>query len=73
MAAVVQSLAEAAASPHAQARELVANLPHPVLGWAPTVGQPVRFDGKKPIAAASAPALGADGTAILHRLGIAHG
>lgn len=71
--AVVQSLAEAAASPHAQARELVADLPHPVLGRAPTVGQPVRFDGAKPIAARSAPALGADGAAILQRLGIAHG
>lgn len=71
--AVVQSLADAAASPHAQARALVANLPHPVLGRAPTVGQPVRFDGAKPIAARSAPALGADGAAILQRLGIAHG
>lgn len=71
--AVVQSLAEAAASPHAQARELVADLPHPVLGRAPTVGQPVRFDGAKPIAARSAPALGVDGAAILQRLGIAHG
>lgn len=71
--AVVQSLAEAAASPHAQARELVANLPHPVLGRAPTVGQPVRFDGVKPLASISAPALGADGAAILNRLGIVHG
>lgn len=71
--AVVQSLAEAAASPHAQARALVADLPHPVLGRAPTVGQPVRFDGVKPLATTSAPALGADGAAILQRLGIAHG
>lgn len=71
--AVVQSLAEAAASPHAQARGLVADLPHPVLGRAPTVGQPVRFDGLKPLAAASAPALGAHGAAILQRLGITHG
>lgn len=71
--AVVQSLAEAAASPHARARGLVADLPHPVLGHAPTVGQPVRFDGAKPVAATSAPALGADGAEILHRLGIVHG
>lgn len=69
----VQSLAEAAASPHAQARGLVTDLPHPTLGQARTVGQPVRFDGEKPIAARSAPALGADGPDILHRLGIAHG
>lgn len=71
--AVVQSFAEAAASPHAQARGLVTDLPHPVLGRAPTVGQPVRFGGTKPIAATSAPVLGADGAEILQRLGIAHG
>jgi len=70
--AQVQTLAEAAASPHAQARELVSDLPHPRLGLAKTVGQPVRFDGEKPIAAHSAPALGADGAAILNRLGISH-
>lgn len=70
--AEVQTLAQAAASPHAQARGLVADLPHPVLGRAPTVGQPVRFDGHKPLAATSAPALGADGPAILARLGLNH-
>jgi CoA:oxalate CoA-transferase len=71
--AEVQTLAEAAASPHVTARGLVTDLPHPILGTAKTVGQPVRFDGEKPIAAQSAPALGADGPAILNRLGIAHG
>ena len=70
--AEVQTLAEAAASPHAQTRGLVTDLPHPVLGTAKTIGQPVRFDGEKPISAASAPALGADTSAILARLGIAH-
>ena len=57
----------------ARARGLVSDLPHPVLGTAKTIGQPVRFDGEKPIAPRSAPALGADGPAILARLGIAHG
>ncbi|TXH96867.1 MAG: CoA transferase [Pseudorhodobacter sp.] len=71
--AEVQSLAEAAASPHAVHRALVTDLPHPVLGVAKTVGQPVRFDGQKPIAATSAPQLGADTAAILNRLGTAHG
>lgn len=71
--AEVQSLAEAAASPHAEARGLVTDLPHPTLGSAKTVGQPVRFDGDKPIAPTSAPALGADGAAILAKLGIVHG
>ena len=71
--AEVQSLAEAAASPHALARGLVTDLPHPVLGAARTVGQPVRFDGEKPIAPTSAPQLGADTAAILNRLGLPHG
>ena len=71
--AQVQTLAQAAASPHATARGLVTDLPHATLGTAKTVGQPVRFDGEKPIATTSAPALGADTAAILHRLGIAHG
>ena len=70
--AEVQTLAQAAASPHAQARGLVAALPHATLGRAPTVGQPVRFDGEKPLATTSAPALGADGPAILARLGLSH-
>lgn len=69
--AQVQSLLQAASSPHAMARGLVSTLPHPVLGQSKIIGQPVRFDGKKPISATSAPQLGADGAAILHRLGIA--
>lgn len=69
-AAQVQTLAEAAASPHAVARGLVSDLPHHVLGHAKTVGQPVRFNGEKPISIRSAPALGAQGAAILDRLGL---
>lgn len=71
--APIQSLEQAANSDHSRARGLVSDLPHPRLGTAKTIGQPVRFDGEKPIAARSAPALGADGPAILARLGIAHG
>ena len=70
--APIQSLEQAANSDHARARGLVSDLPHPVLGTAKTIGQPVRFDGEKPIAPRSAPTLGADGPAILARLGIAH-
>jgi CoA:oxalate CoA-transferase len=69
--AEVQTLAQAAESPHAQARGLVSDLPHPVLGHARTIGQPVRFNGEKPISSTSAPQLGADRAAILHRLGLA--
>ena len=71
--APIQSLEQAANSDHARARGLVSDLPHPRLGTAKTIGQPVRFDGEKPTATRSAPALGADGPAILARLGIAHG
>ncbi|MDP3961607.1 MAG: CoA transferase [Pseudorhodobacter sp.] len=66
----VQTLAEAIASPQAQARELVSALPHHHLGHAATVGQPVFFDGEKPISATSAPALGGQTDAILTRLGL---
>lgn len=71
--APIQTLEQAANSPHAQARGLVAELPHSSLGQAKTVGQPVRFDGEKPIATTSAPALGADGPAILARFGVQNG
>ncbi len=64
--AQVQTLRQAAASPHAVARGLVS-----VISGAKIVGQPVHFDGEKPVSSTSAPQLGADGAAILHRLGIA--
>ncbi len=71
-AARVQTLAEAAASPHAQARRLVTPLPHAVLGQAPTIGQPVWFDGQKPVAPCSAPGLGAHTAALLARIQARH-
>lgn len=58
-AAPILSIAEAAASPQAQARGLVTDL-----AGTPVVGQPVRFDGEKPVATAPAPALGADLAAV---------
>ena len=69
-AAPIRDIAQAAANDHAAARGLVSHLPHPVLGTAPTVGQPVRFDGEKPVAASSAPRLGGDRAAILRELGL---
>lgn len=68
--AQVQTLAQAAASPHAIARELVVQMAHPVLGQSAIVGQPVRFDGAKPLSATTAPQLGADGPAILAKFGM---
>jgi CoA:oxalate CoA-transferase len=68
--APIWDIAQTAASEHAAARGLVTELPHPVLGRAPVVGQPVRFDGAKPIASASAPRLGGDRAAVLKELGL---
>ena len=68
--APIWDIAQAASNEHAVARGLVSELPHPRLGSAPVVGQPVRFDGEKPVASVSAPALGADRAAILADLGI---
>ena len=69
-AAPIWDIARAADNPHAVARGLVTSMPHPVLGQAPVVGQPVRFDGTKPVSASAAPQLGADRAAILRELGL---
>ncbi len=63
--APIWDIAQAGDNPHAHARGLISQLPHPVLGTAPTVGQPVHFDAAKPVSEHSAPALGGDGAAIL--------
>jgi CoA:oxalate CoA-transferase len=69
-AAPIWDIAQAAGNEHAVARGLVSHLPHPVLGTAPTIGQPVLFDGKKPAATTSAPRLGGDIAAILKEFGL---
>ncbi|SEO17178.1 CoA:oxalate CoA-transferase [Gemmobacter aquatilis] len=68
--APIQTLAQALQSPHAQARGLVADLPHHRLGHSPVAGQPIRFDGQKPLSATGAPALGGDTRPVLTALGL---
>ncbi|MFC5384992.1 CaiB/BaiF CoA transferase family protein [Aquamicrobium segne] len=68
--APIWDIAQAANNDHAAQRELISDLPHPVLGQAPVVGQPVRFDGVKPVAATSAPRLGGDIEAVLEAFGL---
>ena len=68
--APIWTIAQAADSEHAAARGLVSRISHPVLGQVPVVGQPVCFDGHKPIAASAAPRLDGDTEAILKDLGI---
>ncbi|PSJ62819.1 CaiB/BaiF CoA transferase family protein [Pseudaminobacter soli (ex Li et al. 2025)] len=68
--APIWNIAQAADNEHAAARGLVSMLAHPVLGLAPVVGQPVRFDGAKPVAATAAPRLGGDIEAVLKEFGL---
>jgi len=68
--APIWNIAQAANNEHAAARGLVSQLAHPVLGKAPVVGQPVRFDGAKPVAATAAPRLGGDMEAVLKEFGL---
>ena len=63
--APIRSFAASANSDQVRDRNLIASLPHSKLGAVPVVGQPVRFDGAKPLSAASAPDLGADAESIL--------
>ncbi|OQM75340.1 CaiB/BaiF CoA transferase family protein [Manganibacter manganicus] len=71
--APIWDIAQAADNEHAAARGLVGSLQHPVLGQAPVVGQPVRFDGEKPLAASAAPSLGGDMEAVLKQFGLEAG
>jgi CoA:oxalate CoA-transferase len=68
--APIWDIAQAANSDHAASRGLVGSLRHAVLGQAPVVGQPVRFDGVKPLAATAAPSLGGDLEAVLKEFGL---
>ncbi|MGH6761656.1 MAG: CaiB/BaiF CoA transferase family protein [Phyllobacterium sp.] len=69
-AAPIWNIAQAACNEHAAARGLVSQLAHPVLGQAPVVGQPVRFDGAKLVTATAAPRLGGDIEAVLKEFGL---
>lgn len=68
--APIWTIAQAADNEHAAARGLVGALEHPVLGQAPIVGQPVRFNGVKPVTATAAPRLGGDRQAVLREFGL---
>jgi len=68
--APIWDIAQATDNEHAAVRGLVSRLAHPVLGKAPVVGQPVRFDGVKPLAATAAPSLGGDLAAVLKEFGL---
>ncbi|MDE2385817.1 MAG: CoA transferase, partial [Alphaproteobacteria bacterium] len=69
-AAPIASFKRAATSPQVVERGLIASLPHAKLGAVQVVGQPVRFDGGKPLAKTAAPSLGADTSAVLESFGL---
>ena len=65
----IHTVPEAHADPHAQARGMVQELPHPQLGRVKTLGNPVKMSATPPRLRTAAPALGADSEAILRELG----
>jgi formyl-CoA transferase len=67
----IYTVPEAHADPHAQARGMVQELPHPALGRVKALGNPVKMSATPPRLRTAAPALGADTDAILHELGYA--
>lgn len=68
-AAEISDMAEALTSPHAEARGLLQEAEHPVLGAMRVPEQPARFSGVVRGGIAAAPALDADRQAILAELG----
>jgi formyl-CoA transferase/CoA:oxalate CoA-transferase len=67
----IYTVPEALADPHAVARGMVQELPHPTLGTVKALGNPVKMSATPPRLRTTAPALGADADAILQELGYA--
>ena len=67
----IYTVPEALADPHALARGMVQEVPHPALGAVKALGNPVKMSLTPPRLRAAAPALGADAEAILRELGYA--
>ncbi len=66
----IYSVPEALDDPHARARGMVQELPHPKLGRVKGLGNPVKMSRTPPVMAKVAPALGEDTEAILRELGL---
>jgi formyl-CoA transferase len=67
----IYTVPEALADPHAQARGMVQELPHPHLGTVKSLGNPVKMSASPPRLRTAAPAPGADTDTILRELGYA--
>jgi crotonobetainyl-CoA:carnitine CoA-transferase CaiB-like acyl-CoA transferase len=66
----IYTVPEAHADPHAQARGMVQELSHPVLGRVKALGNPVKMSATPPALRRAAPGLGADTDAVLRELGL---
>ena len=66
--APIWDISQTSASEHAAERKLVVDLPHDDLGAAPIVGQPVWFNGSKPVSSEAAPDIGRDAGDVLSEL-----
>jgi formyl-CoA transferase len=65
----IYSVPEALADPHARARGMVQELPHPVAGTVKVLGNPVKMSATPPAMRRAAPLLGEHSEAILRELG----
>jgi formyl-CoA transferase len=65
----IYSVPEALADPHAQARGMVQELPHPVAGRVKVLGNPVKMSASPPVMRKAAPQPGEDTDAVLKELG----
>ena len=70
--APIYTVAEALADEQVQSREMIVEVPHPVLGVLRQVGSPIKIDGVRP-AYRAASALGADTARIVGEVGVEAG
>lgn len=61
----VKTLGEALASDEVRSRGLVTRIPHPVKGWIPNIGTPIRMSRTPAVMPVAAPAVGCDTQAVL--------
>jgi formyl-CoA transferase len=69
----IYSVPEALDDPHARARGMVQELPHPQAGRVKGLGNPVKMSATPPLMAKAAPTLGEDTDAVLRELGLGVG
>lgn len=66
----VRTIGEALGSDEARARKLVTRIPHPVAGWVPNIGLPIRYSETPLVDPGPAPGVGQDtGTVLADVLG----